>query len=57
MEAISLYMKAGLPAKAARLAMSREVHKNYNEKLSFILIFSTFAILMYFLVFTCSFSF
>lgn len=25
MEAISLYLKAGLPAKAARLAMSREV--------------------------------
>lgn len=25
MEAINLYLKAGLPAKAARLAMSREV--------------------------------
>jgi hypothetical protein len=25
MEAINLYMKAGLPARAARLAMSREV--------------------------------
>ena len=25
-EAINLYLKAGLPAKAARLAMSREVH-------------------------------
>ena len=27
MEAINLYMKAGLPARAARLAMSREVIK------------------------------
>jgi len=25
MEAINLYLKAGLPAKAARLAMSKEV--------------------------------
>jgi len=28
MEAINLYLKAGLPAKAARLAMSREVGRS-----------------------------
>lgn len=30
MSAINLYMKAGLPARAARLAASREVRNKYS---------------------------
>ena len=33
--AISLYMKAGLPARAAKVALSRSVGFNLNEKLAF----------------------